>query len=240
MSVNTIVPLTNVGLLASAVEHVMNRPPELPGVVVMYGFSGLGKSLAAAYTANLHRAYYLQCRESFTKKAFVQAMLREMGITPMKTLNEMIDQVAEQLSRSGRPMIIDDVQYIIDRSAANIITDLYEASQGALILIGEEHVPTAMSKRLERLHNRVLEWVPAQEASLDDVRLLAAKSYPDIDIAADLLEVVNSRVRGCLRRVAVNLYQIHSEALANGWPSVDLATWGDRDIHTGQAPARRG
>ncbi|AXY41628.1 ATP-binding protein [Halomonas sp. JS92-SW72] len=240
MSVNTIVPLTNVGLLATAVENVMNRPPELPGVAVMYGFSGLGKSLAAAYTANLHRAYYLQCRESFTRKAFVQAMLREMGITPMKTLNEMIDQVAEQLSRSGRPLIIDDVQYVIEKSAANIITDLYEASQGTLVLIGEEHVPTAMSKRLERLHNRVLEWVPAQEATLDDVRLLAEKSYPDIEIGVDLLERVNTRVRGCLRRVAVNLYQIHSEALANGWAHVDLATWGDRDIHTGQAPARRG
>lgn len=240
MSVNTIVPLTNVGLLATAVENVMNRPPELPGVAVMYGFSGLGKSLAAAYTANLHRAYYLQCRESFTRKAFVQAMLREMGITPMKTLNEMIDQVAEQLSRSGRPLIIDDVQYVIEKSAANIITDLYEASQGTLVLIGEEHVPTAMSKRLERLHNRVLEWVPAQEATLDDVRLLAEKSYPDIEIAGDLLETVNRRVKGCLRRVAVNLYQIHSEALANGWGCVDLATWGDRDIHTGQAPARRG
>lgn len=240
MSVNAIVPLTNVGLLATAVENVMNRPPELPGVAVMYGFSGLGKSLSAAYTANLHRAYYLQCRESFTRKAFVQAMLREMGITPMKTLNEMIDQVAEQLSRSGRPLIIDDVQYVIEKSAANIITDLYEASQGTLVLIGEEHVPTAMSKRLERLHNRVLEWVPAQEASLDDVQLLAEKSYPDIEIDADLLERVNTRVRGCLRRVAVNLYQIHSEALANGWSRVDLATWGDRDIHTGQAPARRG
>ncbi|KGE77672.1 AAA family ATPase [Halomonas salina] len=240
MSVNTIVPLTNVGLLASAVENVTNRPPELPGIAVMYGFSGYGKSLAAAYTANLHRAYYLQCRESFTKKAFVQAMLREMGITPTKTLNDMIDQVAEQLSRSGRPLIIDDVQYILEKAAANLITDLYEASQGTLILIGEEHVPTAMSRRLERLHNRVLEWVPAQPASLDDVSLLAAKSYPEIEIDDDLLEMVNTRVGGCLRRVAVNLYQIHAEALANGWTLVGLKEWGDREIHTGQAPARRG
>lgn len=240
MSVNSIVPLTNVALLASAVENVMNRPPELPGIAVMYGFSGLGKSLAAASVANAHRAYYLQCRESFTKKALVQAMLREMGITPMKTLNEMIDQVAEQLSRSGRPLIVDDVQYVIEKSAANVLTDLYEASQGTLVLIGEEHVPTAMSKRLERLHNRVLEWVPAQEATLDDVRLLARRSYPDIEIDDDLLGRVNTRVRGCLRRVAVNLYQIHCEAMANGWNRVDLATWGERDIHTGQAPARRG
>ena len=233
MSVNTIVPLTNVGLLAAAVESAANRPPELPGLVVMYGPSGYGKSLAAAYAANLHRAYYVECRESWTKKAFVVAVLREMGIIPMKTLSEMVDQIAEQLSRSGRPLIVDDVQYVIDKAAANVLTDIYNASQGTLILIGEERVPASMA-RLERLHNRVLEWVPAQAASLDDVRALADKSYPD------LLQAVNDRVKGCLRRVAVNLYQIHSEATANGWQMVGLREWGEREIHTGQPPARRG
>ncbi|KMQ73758.1 AAA family ATPase [Marinobacter subterrani] len=239
MSVNTIVPLTNVGLLAHAVESAANRPPELPGLVVMYGPSGYGKSLAAAYAANLHRAYYVECRESWTKKAFLVAILREMGIIPMKTLSEMVDQVAEQLSRSARPLIVDDVQYVIDKAAANVLTDIYNASQGTLILIGEERVPTSMA-RLERLHNRVLEWVPAQKASLNDVRELASRSYPDVDMDDDLLQAVNDRVRGCLRRVAVNLYRIHSEALANGWERVDLDTWGERTIHTGQPPARRG
>ncbi|KMQ75360.1 AAA family ATPase [Marinobacter subterrani] len=205
----------------------------------MYGPSGYGKSLAAAYAANLHRAYYVECRESWTKKAFLVAILREMGIIPMKTLSEMVDQVAEQLSRSARPLIVDDVQYVIDKAAANVLTDIYNASQGTLILIGEERVPTSMA-RLERLHNRVLEWVPAQKASLNDVRELASRSYPDVDMDDDLLQAVNDRVRGCLRRVAVNLYRIHSEALANGWERVDLDTWGERTIHTGQPPARRG
>lgn len=239
MSVNTIVPLTNVALLASAVESAASRPPELPGLVVMYGPSGYGKSLAAAKAANLHRAYYVECRESWTKKAFVIAILREMGIIPMRTLSEMVDQIAEQLSRSGRPLIVDDVQYVIDKAAANVLTDIYNASQGTLILIGEERVPASMS-RLERLHNRVLEWVPAQPASLDDVRQLAENSYPDIEIDDALLDIVLNRVRGCLRRIAVNLYQIHNEALANGWKLVGLQEWGDREIHTGQPPARRG
>lgn len=239
MSVNTIVPLTNVALLASAIERATNRPTELPGLVVMYGPSGFGKSLAAAFSANQYRAYYVECRESWTKKAFLQAVLREMGIIPMKTISEMVDQVAEQLSRSGRPLIVDDVQYVIDKAAANVLTDIYNASAGTLVLIGEERVPASMV-RLERLHNRVLEWVPAEAASLDDVRSLADRSYPDVEIDDDLLELVNDRVKGCLRRVAVNLYQIHQEALANGWTLVGLKEWGDREIHTGQPPARRG
>ena len=99
-------------------------------------------------------------------------------------------------------------------------------------------MPASMS-RLERLHNRVLEWVPAQAASLTDVAELAQSSYPDIEMDEDLLDEVRTRVKGCLRRIAVNLYRIRSEAIANNWERVDLEIWGERAIHTGQPPARR-
>ncbi|WP_439861594.1 AAA family ATPase [Pseudomonas sp. MBLB4136] len=238
MSVTKIVPLTNVGLLASAIERAMMRPQGLPGLVVKYGPSGLGKSVAAAWAANQHRAYYVECRDTWSKKAFLLAILREMGIAPQRTLSEMVDQVAEQLSRSGRPLLIDDVQYLLDKAVANILTDIYNASQGTIVLIGEERVPASLAK-LERLHNRVLEWVPAQPATLDDLRNLASASYPKLHIADDLLDNLRHQVRGCLRRVAVNLYRVHSEAQALCLDSIDLAQWGKRGWFTGEAPARR-
>lgn len=233
-----IVPLTNVGLLASAIDRALMRPVGLPGLVVQYGPSGYGKSVAAAFAANQHRAYYVECRDTWTKKAFLQAVLREMAIIPARTLSEMVDQVAEQLSRSSRPLIVDDVQYLLDKAAANILTDLYNASQGTIVLIGEERVPSSLAK-LERLHNRVLEWVPAQPATLDDLRDLATATYPTLNIADDLLEDLRRQVQGCLRRVAVNLYRVHTEAQAMGTTVVDMATWGKKGWFTGEAPARR-
>ena len=238
MTVSKIVPLTNVGLLSAAIDRALQRPIGLPGLVVMYGPSGLGKSVAAAYAANLHRAYYVECRNAWSRKALLQAILREMAVTPARTLSEMVDQVAEQLTRSGRPLIVDDVQYLLEKSVANVLTDLYNASQGTIVLIGEEGVAASLGK-LERLHNRVLEWVPAQAASLADVKRLATESYPKLQLADDLLADLNKSVSGCLRRVAVNLYRVNSEATASSMPAIDLATWGKRGWFTGQAPARR-
>lgn len=238
MTTKKIVPLTNVGLLAGALDRALQRPTGLPGLVVAYGPSGYGKSVAAAFAANLHRAYYVECRDTWSKKAFLQAVLREMALIPARTLSEMVDQVAEQLSLSGRPLIVDDVQYLLDKAAANILTDIYNASQGTLVLIGEERVPASLA-RLERLHNRVLEWVPAQPASLDDVRQLARSAYPSQIMADDLLEDLRKATRGCLRRIAVNLYRVHTEAAALCVDAIDLATWGKRGWFTGEAPARR-
>lgn len=238
MSVSKIVPLTNVGLLSAAIERAHARPMGLPGLVVMYGASGLGKSVGAAFAANLHRAYYVECRDTWSKKAFLQAILREMSISPGPTLSVMVDQVAEQLSRSGRPLLIDDVQYLLEKAVANVLTDIYNASQGTIVLIGEERVPGSLAK-LERLHNRVLEWVPAQPATLDDLRSLAKASYPSLKIADDLLEDLRHKVSGCLRRVAVNLYKVYGETQAHAMDSIDLAGWGSRGWFTGEAPSRR-
>lgn len=238
MSVTKIVALTNVGLLGGAMQRAQARPVGLPGLVVMYGPSGLGKSVAASYAANMHRAYYVECRDTWSKKAFLLAVLKEMAIAPARTLSDMMDQIAEQLSRSLRPLIVDDVQYMLDKAIANTLTDLYNASQGTIVLIGEERVPASLA-RLERLHNRVLEWVPAQPATLDDLRQLAQASYPKLELADDLLADLAKATKGCLRRAAVNLYKVQTEASALMLDRVDLATWGSRGWFTGEAPARR-
>lgn len=238
MSVTKIVPLTNVGLLSGAMSRAMGRPIGLPGLVAMYGPSGYGKSAAAAFAANQHRCYYIECRDTWSKKAFLTAILREMSLLPERTLSEMVDQIAIQLSASRRPLIVDDVQYLLDKAVANVLTDIYNASEGTIVLIGEERVPASL-QRLERLHNRVLEWVPAQAATLDDVRQLARDNYPGVSFADDLLADLNAATKGCLRRVAVNLYKVQSEASAMMLDQVDLKAWGKRGWYTGEAPIRR-
>lgn len=238
MSVTKIVPLTNVGLLSGAMKRAQARPAGLPGLVAMYGPTGYGKSAAAAFAANQHRCYYVECRDTWSKKAFLQAILREMAIHAGRTMSEMVDQIAVQLSASRRPLIVDDVQYLLDKAVANVLTDIHNASEGTIVLIGEERVPASLAK-LERLHNRVLEWVPAQPATLDDLRQLAEQSYPKISFADDLLEDLNRATRGCLRRAAVNLHKVQSEASAMMREHIDLAIWGSRGWFTGEAPNRR-
>lgn len=238
MSATKIAPLTNVGLIASAIEKSLARPKNLPGLVVMYGASGLGKTVGATFAANVYRAYYIECRDTWTKKAFLTAVLREMTVMPSRTTSEMVDQIADQLSRSGRPLIIDDAQYLLDKAAANVLTDIYNSSRATIILIGEERIPASLAK-LERLHNRVLEWVPAQPASKDDIRTLTQQSYPELRFDDDLLESLRLTVRGCLRRVVVNLHRVFSEAQTQGWSSVSLSQWGQRGWFTGEPPLRK-
>ena len=46
----------------------MNRPDGLPGLGVLYGPSGYGKTTATVAVANSTQAYYVQLRSAWSKK----------------------------------------------------------------------------------------------------------------------------------------------------------------------------
>lgn len=234
----TTAPLQNVALCNDALERAMNRPAHLPGLVCFYGPSGWGKSTAAAYVANKHRAYYVECKSSWTKKALLLAVLKEMGVAPAKTLYEMVDQISEQLVLSGRPLIIDEMDHIVTKKATEVVRDVYEGSNAAILLIGEEMLPAKL-REWERFHNRMLSWVPAQPCDMDDVRHLAGLYCREVAIADDLLTRIQEVSRGAARRIAVNIEEVRQAGLTEGWDQVDLATWGERSLYSGDAPKRR-
>tara|TARA_B100000700_G_scaffold331223_1_gene462409 strand:- start:1260 stop:2006 length:747 start_codon:yes stop_codon:yes gene_type:complete len=234
----TTAPLQNVALCNGALERALHRPAHLPGLVAFYGPSGWGKSTAAAYCANRHRAYYVECKSSWTKKALLSAILTEMGIAPAKTLYEMADQISEQLVLSQRPLIIDEMDHIVTKKAVEVIRDIYEGSNAAILLIGEELLPAKL-REWERFHNRMLSWVPAQPCDLDDSQALARMYCREVRIGDDLMARIQDISRGAARRICVNLENVRQAGLANGLDYMDLAAWGDRPLYSGEAPKRR-
>jgi hypothetical protein len=233
-----IAPLRNVSLCIAAMNRALERPEHLPGMVTLFGPSGWGKTTAVLYVANSTRSYYVQAKSAWTRKAMLLAILREMGIPPARTVYEMSEQVAEQLSLSGRPLIVDEMDHVVDRNMVELVRDIYEASQGAILLIGEERLPTKL-KRWERFHGRMLDWIPAQPADFSDVVLLRDLYCTRVTVTDDLLARILEVSRGSVRRICVNLDRVQAEAVRLGMESMDRKTWGSRELFTGEAPKRR-
>ena len=141
-SVNTgIAPLTNVALCLGTLKRAIDRPRHLPGITVFYGPSGFGKSTAAACAIIQCRACYVQARSSWTRKAAHEAICKGLGLKPGKTISEMLDQIAEELALSGKPLVIDEADFLVEHKQIEIVRDIYEASQAPIMLIGEDANP---------------------------------------------------------------------------------------------------
>lgn len=239
-SASGFAPLRNVQSCAKVMEHLITRAPNLPGMGAFYGASGLGKSFAAAACTNKFNAVYVECRSYFTKKSLLLSICREMRLRPGNTVYDMVSQISEQLSLSGRPLILDEMDHIVDKSLVEIVRDLYEASSAPILMIGEEMFPAKL-KRWERFHNRVLDWQPAAASDLSDAKKLAKVYSPDVEINDDLLEMIVKASRGVARRICVNIELVRQEAKSSGSPRGGMSAghWGEREFYTGEAPVRR-
>lgn len=237
--VNRVAHISNLDLVAVATEKLLSRVDGLPGIGVIYGEAGRGKTFACSALANQARGYYVQMRSAWNRKALLEKILFEMGIKPTGTIANMLDMICEQLAASRRPLIIDEFDFCLRADAmVELVRDIYEGSQGTLLLVGEEMLPQKL-KKWERFHSRVMAWIPAMPVSLNDAQQLAPIYCPDVKVADDLLQHIVQQAHGSVRRVCVNLTLILEQANLLAESEMTLALWGDRDLYTGEAPKRR-
>ncbi len=238
-----IAPLANIGIIEMAVARLGSRGPNDPGMMVISGPSGYGKSVAAAYARARHHAYYYQVDDFVTRKSLLVNLCKTIGLAvegrpPRGTVAELADIVAAQLHAAGRVLIIDEFDFIIDKRLVMSIFSLYEKSRASIICIGEETLPAKLAA-WEKFDGRILDTLYAEPVSLEDARTLARHKYPDLKIEDDLLAHLVKLARGSVRRVNNNLGLIHSTALSEGMNSIDLATWAERPLQSAEIKRRK-
>ena len=140
--------------------------------------------------------------------------------------------------KSGRALIIDEADYLVKKSFIELAAkDIYESSAAALILVGEEMMPQKL-RRWEKVHGRMLEWVPAQPPSLGDARHLAKLYCPGIEVAEDLLVAIHGSAGTSVRRICVNLDYVREQAAQETLRKLARADF-KRELFTGLPPTRR-
>jgi len=242
MSNPNIASLTNVATCQRALQLAQSRANGFPGMVTFYGPSGLGKTVAATYAANKFNAIHIECRSVWTTATpLLRAILKEMHIDPAKKpIYEMADMVAKELADSGRCLIVDEFDYLVTKKIIDVIRDIHDASDAAILLIGEENLPTKL-RAWERFHNRVLDWFVANPATKDDAAELAKINCQTITVADDLLDDLLITVRGNVRRICTNLDKIKEVAKVKGLKTISLADWKNSGeiFNTGDPAPRR-
>jgi DNA transposition AAA+ family ATPase len=237
---NNIAILRNVVAMTTLVQTVVDQEDGLPRIGLFYGWSGFGKSVAATYAANMFNAHIIEMRSAWGRRKLVEQIATEIGLEPKGTVADVIEQIGDTLIRTGRPLFIDEADYLVSYAMVEIVRDIYELSRVAVILIGEEQMPTKL-ERWERFCSRMVAPVPAEAALLEDVGYLAPLYCKGVEVASDLQEALFLQSRHSVRRIANNLKQVLQFARQYGLDRVSLADWGDNQFYDGTMPGiRRG
>lgn len=224
--------------MTALIKRGQNRAFGLPGMLVFYGESGLGKSMACAYAATNLDAIHISVQELWTKKTLLQQILRELRIPARTTFAEMMMQVNEGLAVSRRTLLIDEADNAIKRNMLGIIRDMHDGSSVPVVLIGMELLPQKI-KKTELVHNRVLHWQQAEYSDNQDARMLADLYAPGIDIDDDLINTIRERNSGVARRIATDLAYVSEQCSLLGAQRLSLADCGNQSFPLNEPPAPR-
>lgn len=232
-------PLTNMSLAVQTIVDCAEAGEHSPRLGLFYGFSGYGKTVAAAFAAARTGAAYILAKSLWNQRPLLEALAEELGITrPERTAARVLQQIIDELNRAPRPLIIDEMDHLVKKQMVEIIRDIHDATNIAIMMIGEEGLPAKL-KEWERFDNRILVATPAQPASIDDTLLLRDHYGLGGVVADDLALYFAERCRGVTRRIVNNLKKAGRVAATEGADQIDRAWWGNRPIMNGEIPTRR-
>lgn len=236
--IHNVAPLANVARLSSLIDRCLHRAHGLPGMGCFFGYAGLGKTTSAIYSTNRFTACHVTALPIGGTKSLMTQIVKNLGLQPARTTDAMFIQAVEELGRSQRPLIIDEADNILTDRTIELVRVMYDMTEVPVILLGEERLPQKLQK-WERVHSRILSWVGAEAATLADVDHLAKIYAHHVTLSVDMKEAVLSASRGSIRNVATNLAYVREHAVMQGWQTISLDQWGQRAMHTGEAPAPR-
>jgi DNA transposition AAA+ family ATPase len=231
--------LTNMSLALRTLLDCREAPEGSPRLGLFYGFSGYGKSVAAAFCAGRVEAAFIEAKSVWGQRSILEAIARELGIARIERTNpKILQQIIDALLREPRPLIIDEMDHLVKKQSVEVIRDIHDGAGIAIMMIGEESLPAKL-REWERFDNRILVATPAQPASFEDGCKLRDHYCHRVAIADDLVSFFVERTKGVTRRVVTNLQTAQRVALEEGAEEIDRAWWGTRPVMTGETPLRR-
>lgn len=230
------VEVKNVLRTQTMFENLQARSMITPGIGLIHGPSGFGKTTTVTYmfnelTVSGHQPLYVRCYATDTSSSFLARVMNEMGAEPLFPLRKMVDYIVRAMNERSLALFVDEADHIVGQAKTmETIRDLYDSTEQPVVLIGMEEIARRISHR-KQLFNRISEWVEFKAADIEDVHLFATELLDSrLTVAEDLLDHIRAKSGGEVRRILIALEKIERALLASDETFIDLASWGDRPL----------
>lgn len=224
---NKIVPVGNVLRATEACRALLARAAGMPGMGLVYGQSGLGKTTAVAWLATRENGVYVRARATSTPTSLLDTIGKELNLALKQRVDLKVDAIVEKLAITGRPLFIDEADYVVGKDGenrlANTVRDLHDLATVPVVLIGMAGIDRRIALS-PQLAGRMAQWVEFKHCTDADAQKLADELC-EVAVAGDLVRALSERAGGSVRNVTVGLAKIEQQARKRGLAQIALADW---------------
>jgi len=145
-----MVETRNVLAIKELMQNIQNRSEQVPGLGLVYGCTGYGKTRAAVWYAVHNSSIYVRAKEIWTPAWMLRDISYELGVYAYSSTERCFLQLQKTIAERKKLIIIDQADYIEKKNKLlNTIMDLYDYTAVPFVLVGTEE----LAHRLAR-HNQ--------------------------------------------------------------------------------------
>ena len=228
-----LVPVKNVLMLKSAMEALSQRSTGVPGLGLIHGRSGAGKTTALASMVAKTGAVFVRAHSAITLSSLLDMICFELRVEGRLGKNsEKFRLVCEALQACPRPIFVDEGDYLLhDIRMLEILRDIHDTEQVPVLLVGMAGIERKLVHR-PQFARRISQRIEFQACDLEDARLVA-DALCEVKVREDLLLLMHKKTQGCIGHMVVALAQFESFAKGHRWDSLDATRWGERTMFLG-------
>ena len=213
------VKTNNVKRFITMINNLQNRAEGVPGMGLVYGEPGLGKSQAINWWAFKNDAILVRCTQLMTAKWLLTEILDYMSEIKPYSISDCFNEVIRNLLLTPRVLIVDEIDYLtIDSRAVETLRDIHDKTNVPVILVGMTNANSRL-KKFSHLYDRLSEIVKFEKFSKNDIKTIV-KELSEIEMTDCAIKYIYSNLNR-FRQIVKVINKAEILAKANGLSSID-------------------
>lgn len=212
----------NVKNFINLMNNIKNRPENVPGIALVYGEPGLGKSKTVLWWIAQNDAVYIRGTNLMTGRWLVQEIVEELGEIPYHYSIDLFKQCVRILTERQIPIIVDEVDYLAsDLKTIETIRDLHDKTGVPIILVGMAMAKNKL-RRYKHLYDRISEVVQFKSFSHKDIKDIVTQ-LSEVEMTECAIKFIYSKSNR-FRQIVRIINRAEQIATANGLSVLDEIT----------------
>ena len=210
----------NVKNFIGLMNNLIDKSNEVPKMGLIYGDPGLGKTQTAVWWATNNDAVYVRAQNKMTCRWLLEKIVYELGESPSRKMADLIEQCITHLRLKPQIIIIDEVDYLINRNRiVETLRDLHDLTGVPIVLIGMQEAKTKLGK-YRHLYDRISEIIEFKPFSKDDMDVIV-EELSEIKITDEAKEIFFEKTNR-FRQVIKGISLLENLAKTNGLNKIDV------------------
>lgn len=162
----------NVKNFINMINNIQTRAEGVPGMALVYGEPGLGKTQTVLWWALQNDAIFVRCTNLMTGKWLLEELVEELGEIPLFRSVDLFKQCIQSLTNNPRIIIVDEVDYLTsDRKAIETLRDIHDKTGVPIVLVGMAMADKKLM-RYKHLYDRFSEILKFEPFKFNDIKTI--------------------------------------------------------------------